>query len=131
MAKKLGIDKIPGFFTFYTARKNGEVQGYAHFDTHKVRTKEETICIVMDSGGKVKVAELVSFYEPEDYAPPERWLKLFTGKSADELSGINAMTGATLTAREVTSAVKRAILVFQSTLKKQGFMPALKPDWHK
>ena len=118
IGKAIGTGKIPGFYTFYTAEKNGKITGYAHFDTHKVRTKEETVCIILNPDSSIRQIELVSFYEPEDYAPPERWLKLFTLKKEEELNGIQAMTGATLTARGIINAARRTILVFQESIGK-------------
>lgn len=116
--KKLGGESVAGFYTFYVASKNGKVEGYALFDTHKVRTKEETVGILLDSQGLVKLVELISFYEPDEYAPPIRWLDKFIGKNEEKLREVQGMTGATLTSRAVSHSIHKTLVVFQHTLGK-------------
>ena len=64
---------------------------------------------------------MLSFNEPEDYLPPPRWLDQFDGKalSKDLKPGLAVpnLSGATLTARAVSAAVRRtlALHAFLST----------------
>lgn len=97
----------------YRATRGGRLVGTAYFDTHVVRTLPETILVVVDPGGRVLRVEVVSFREPPDYLPREGWYGQFDGRTLDdELSldrGIRPITGATLTARATTSAVRRVL----------------------
>ncbi len=85
----------------------------AYFDTHVVRTLPETIMVVVDDVGKTVRVDILSFDEPEDYLPKRRWLDQFQGRPlGDELSlkgGIRAVTGATLSSRAITDAVRRVL----------------------
>ncbi|MEQ9364893.1 MAG: FMN-binding protein [Leptospirales bacterium] len=107
------LEKVGRFHTFYIARKNGKVQGYALFDTHIVRTKEQTIFVALNSDGSVRVARVVSFFEPREYLAPERWLAIFEEKTvSDDLRpgrDLPAISGATLTTRATSTAVRKAL----------------------
>jgi hypothetical protein len=89
--------------TFYTARADGVVKGYAVIHSHIVRTKRETFAIAFEPDGRIRKITVLSFLEPEEYKPPERWLAQFEGKGPqDRLAtgqDIAPITGATLTAR--------------------------------
>ena len=99
----------------HVARKEGRLVGTAYFDTHRVRTLPETLMIVVDPDGTVRRVEVLSFDEPEDYLPRGGWYGQFSGRGLDgELAlkrGIRPVTGATLTARATTAAVRRALAV--------------------
>lgn len=110
MARTLGFMPSNRLYSLYEARKGGQMVGYGFFDTRNVRTKDETVFIAFDVRGIVQGVEVVSFFEPEDYLPPGRWLSLFKGKSSGaglipgrDLPGIS---GATLTARAVSHSVR-------------------------
>ncbi|MDH5655738.1 MAG: hypothetical protein OEZ34_07520, partial [Spirochaetia bacterium] len=53
LEKKSGAKFKSRMFTFHKAVKNGKIQGYAAFDSHRVRTKEETICILFTPDGMI------------------------------------------------------------------------------
>lgn len=98
----------------YAARnEKGELVGWAYFDTHRVRTLGETIMIVVDPEERVQRIEVLAFGEPEDYIPKGAWYGQFKGKRlGPELSlkrDIRGVTGATLTARATTDAVRRVL----------------------
>jgi FMN-binding domain len=97
----------------YFARKDGHVIGTAWIDTHRVRTLRESVMVVVAPDQRVSRVELLAFGEPEEYAPRARWYAQFTGRKLDdELStkrAIQGVTGATLTARATTAAVRRAL----------------------
>lgn len=99
------------FHTFYIARKEGEIVGYAIFDTHKVRTKEETLFIVLDREGTIMKIQLVSFFEPLDYRPPQRWLNLFENLKIGDRHSIPTISGATLTVNSVKNSAQKALLL--------------------
>lgn len=89
----------------------------AFFDTHLVRTLPETVMIVVGADGAVRRVEILSFEEPEDYLPRPRWFEQFQGRGLDAdlatKGAIRAVTGATLSSRAVTEAVRRALALHQ------------------
>lgn len=102
----------------YRASRDGKPAGTAYFDTHIVRTLPETLMVVIDPQGKVARIEVLAFAEPEDYLPPGRWYGQFMGQG---LSGelalgrhIRGVTGASLTARATTDAVRRVLALHQA-----------------
>ena len=101
----------------YHATHDGKDAGTAYFDTHVVRTLPETLMVVIDPQGKVARVEVLAFAEPEDYLPPGRWYSQFVGQGlSDELAlghHIRSVTGASLTARATTEAVRRVLALHQ------------------
>lgn len=107
----------------YVAMRRGEVVGVAYFDVHVVRTQPETMMIVVDRESRVRRIEMIAFNEPREYLPRPAWLQQFTGQQLDDTlmlkRKIHNMTGATLTARAATDAVRRVLalhLVLKDTL---------------
>jgi Na+-translocating ferredoxin:NAD+ oxidoreductase RnfG subunit len=101
----------------YHATCGGKDGGTAYFDSHVVRTLPETLMVMIDPQGKVKRIEVLSFAEPEDYLPPSRWYGQFAGQGlGDDLAlgrHIRNVTGASLTARATTEAVRRVLALHQ------------------
>lgn len=108
--------------TFYIGQKNGTVTGYAFIDTHIVRTQPETFLIVLSPTGGIEKVFVLAFYEPEEYLPTERWLRQFDRQVlSPELQlrqKIHGIAGATLTARAVTSGVRRVLALFQVLVRE-------------
>jgi len=101
----------------FVATRDGVLVGSAYVDTHRVRTLRESVLVVVDPAQRVQRIEVLSFAEPEDYLPRGAWYAQFLGRRLDdELNlkrGIRGITGATLTARATTSAVRRVLAVHQ------------------
>jgi Na+-translocating ferredoxin:NAD+ oxidoreductase RnfG subunit len=117
-AKDLSGVEIPSaLVAYHEARRNGQLVGTAYFDTHRVRTLPETLLIVVDPQGRVTRLEVISFREPEEYMPRDAWYAQFQGRRLDRdlalKSGIHPVSGATLTARATTSAVRRVLALHQ------------------
>jgi len=113
-----GLEISSALARAYVARNGeGEIVGTAYFDSHRVRTLPETLMIVVGTEGEVERLEIVSFKEPEDYIPNEIWYEQFLEEplSEDLRLGreIRAVTGATLTARATTQAVRRVLAIHQ------------------
>jgi electron transport complex protein RnfG len=112
-----GVEVPSALVTFYTAVCAGKPGGVAYVDTHRVRTLAETLLVVVDPEGRVARLEVLSFNEPEDYLPRGPWYGQFLGRRLDgELQlkrGIRPVTGATLTARATTTAVRRILALHQ------------------
>lgn len=102
----------------YVARRGGERFGTAYFDTHRVRTLDETIMVVVQPNGSIGRIEVISFAEPPDYLPREGWYRQFDGRGLDDdlemNRGIRAVTGATLTANATTAAARRVLAVHET-----------------
>jgi electron transport complex protein RnfG len=99
----------------YDATLDGKEVGRAYLDTHIVRTKKESLLIILNPDGKLRRVEIVAFLEPPEYIPPDRWYQQFEGKSKrDKIrlkQDIPAVTGATLTSRATTEAIRRVLAI--------------------
>ena len=112
--KKLaGDDAVRSIVRPYEASREGVLVGTAYDDTHKVRTKKETLMITVLPAGTIGRVELLAFAEPEAYVPRGSWYGQFPGRGLDEDlrlgRGIRGVTGATLTARATTVAARRTL----------------------
>lgn len=100
---------------YYVGMQDGRITGYAYFDTHLVRTLPETVMIRLAPDGHIAAIEILSFEEPQDYLPGERWLRQFDGRPLDDdlsLKGaIRGLTGATLSSRSVAGAARRILAI--------------------
>ncbi len=115
-ASELAREEVPSRLVHaYVATAGGKAVGTAYFDTHRVRTLPETVMVVLDPSGKVRRVEVLSFNEPQDYLPGGGWYGQFAGRGLDERLAlkrdIRPLTGATLTARATTGAVRRVLAV--------------------
>jgi electron transport complex protein RnfG len=111
-----GAELPSALVTRYTATDaGGAVVGHAYLDTHRVRTLPETLMIVVTPAGAVGRVEVVVFREPVEYMPREGWYHQYDGEELDDdLSlkrDIRPVTGATLTARATTEAVRRVLAI--------------------
>jgi hypothetical protein len=101
----------------YVAFRDGTRVGTAYFDSHLVRSLSETLMIVIDSQGKVVRVEVLAFNEPASYLPRAGWYQQFLGRKLDSRlaldRSIRGITGATLTARATTQAVRRVLAIHQ------------------
>jgi hypothetical protein len=107
---------------FEATGDGGAVLGWAYLDTHPVRTLPETLMIVLGADGAVKRVEVVTFREPIEYMPREGWYGQYEGRLLDDdlalKRGIRPVTGATLTARATTEAVRRVLALHQVIAKE-------------
>ena len=100
-------------FSYYVGRGPKGIEGYAYFDTHRVRTLPETVMVLLDGQGAIRRVEILSFSEPEDYLPKRPWLDQFAGHRLDEelalRRGIHNLAGASLSADSITQACRRIL----------------------
>lgn len=122
-----GVEIRSALVNPYVAREGGKTVGTAYFDTHRVRTLPETIMVVVDPQGKVERVEVLAFQEPPDYLPRDVWYQQFDGHELGpglELKrDIRGVTGASLTARATTEAVRRVLAlhrVIQASRKDEA-----------
>lgn len=108
-----GVEIDQALVTFYLARRDSEAIGVAYFDSHRVRTLREVIMVVVTPDSRVERIETLKFSEPPEYEAPAGWLEQFRGRRLDEdlstKGSIVNITGATLTSRAVTRAVRRVL----------------------
>lgn len=122
-AKELSGEEVPSaLVTYYEAKRNGQATGTAYFDTHRVRTLPETLMVVVDPQGRVARVEVIAFREPEEYLPRGAWYEQLPGKRLDRdlqvKRNVHPVTGATLTVRATTSAVRRVLAIHQVISEK-------------
>jgi len=108
-----GAKKVSSTHTEFQAKdKSGKVvQGRSvWFDTRMVRSKTQTIMLIVDAQNRIEQLTLCSFHEPLDYKPVDRWYAQFEGHPLDDdlhlKKAIHGVSGATLTSRATTAAVR-------------------------
>lgn len=115
--KSSGVEFKDQMIVRYTGTANGRILGYAYFDTHLVRTLAETVMVLVTPDGKVDRIEILSFNEPQDYLPKERWMDQFEGKKLDDdLSlkrSIRPISGASLSGRAIVNASRKILALHQ------------------
>ncbi len=116
--KTLAKADLPGlWFVGYEARKDGHMEGVGFFDTHRVRTENETALVAVDAEGSLRRVEVIAFREPQDYAPRQAWVDQFQGKKLDDAlslkRSIRPLAGATLTANALTDASRRGLALWK------------------
>jgi FMN-binding protein len=111
-------------WTIHTARRAGQVEGYAILDLRTVRTLPEALFVVLTPDGAVRSLRILAFHEPAEFQPPARWLSFFEGRRLDpELKlrrGIQQITGATLSSQSVTRAVRTSLALYQVLIAPSG-----------
>jgi len=110
--------ELPGlWWVAYEARMDGHLVGVAFFDTHRVRTLNETALVAVNTDGSLRRVEVIAFREPPEYMAKEGWIRQFDGKRlSPELSlkqGIHPLSGATLTANALTDAARRGLALWR------------------
>lgn len=112
-----GVEFTDELVVRYVAKQGGKVTGFAYFDAHRVRTLPETIMIVVGTDNRIARVEILSFSEPLDYLPKERWLDQLDGKALDdELSltrAIRPISGATLSGRAIVNASRKMLAIHE------------------
>jgi Na+-translocating ferredoxin:NAD+ oxidoreductase RnfG subunit len=103
--------------TYYVAHKDGAPVGVAYFDSHRVRTLNEVLMIVVLPDDRIGRIEVLRFAEPPEYHATGPWLEQFHEKGLNEdlsLKGsIRMMTGATLTSNATVRAARRVLALHQ------------------
>jgi hypothetical protein len=108
---------------YYRARNAENVSGYAFFETTIVRTKPATLMAVINPDSTLRLVELLSFYEPQDYLPAPRWLALFRkrvlGDGLWPRRDIHNISGATLSVQAITLAVRRMMATYVVAVSRE------------
>lgn len=111
--KESGLDFTDRMIVRYTGTAGDRLLGYAYFDTHRVRTLPETVMVVVTPEGTVDKIEILSFDEPSDYLPKQRWIDQFRRRKLDDdLSlkrAIRPISGASLSGRAIVNASRKVL----------------------
>ena len=118
-AKLSGVEIPTTLFASYTISSNGRVLGRAYVDTHVVKTKRESLLIILDAAGLLLRIETTASLEGPEHQAPRSWYQQYEGKQLSEDLYINRairpIAGATLTAQAANQAARR-ILAIDSVL---------------
>ncbi len=112
-----------GLFTFYVGKEKDNVLGYAALETVTVRTKPETLMIVLTPEGELRNITTLAFHEPPEYQPPERWFEHLYKRPLADMDfnkGVDGISGATLSTRATVSSVRKVMAIYQVLVKEQG-----------
>lgn len=111
-------------YVFYEGKKGNETLGYAVIDTHHLRTKTETVIIVINPDGTLKLTEILAFFEPSEYMPSENWIELYQNKPLDDSlwlgRGIPNITGATITSNALLKSIRSILAIYQVAVEGKG-----------
>ncbi len=109
-----------GLFTFYVGKDKSNLLGYAAIETVTVRTKPETLMLVLTAEGELRSVYTLAFHEPPEYQPPDRWFNQLYKRPLAELDfnkGVDGITGATLSTRAAISSIRKVIAIYQVMIK--------------
>ena len=109
-------------YRFYTAAIDGKAVGYGVLITRQVRQKDATVLYMIAPEGTIRAIEIVAFNEPPEYMPQNTYLEQFKGKDANATlrvgKDIPTVSGATLSARNVTDGARLALALFETVIRK-------------
>ncbi|MEI6068146.1 MAG: FMN-binding protein [Methylococcaceae bacterium] len=111
-----------GLFTFYVGKKQDKILGYATIETGTVRTKPETLMIVLTPDGELSSVVTLAFHEPPEYQPPQGWFeKLYKRPLADMdfNKGVDGISGATLSTRAAINSIRKVMSIYQVMVKNK------------
>ena len=113
---------LPGAaYVFYHAETGGNRDGYALFDSERGQHELIDIGTFFDAEGSVTRVEILAFREPYgDGIRSQRFLHQFVGRRADDSfrvgQEIDAVSGATISARSLARAVRRAAVLLEEAV---------------
>lgn len=112
-----------GLFTFYVGKNQGKILGYAAIETSTVRTKPETLMIVLTPEGELHSVHTLAFHEPPEYMPPERWFEQLYKRPLADMDfnkGVDGISGATLSTHASIDSIRKVMTVYQVLIKNQS-----------
>ncbi|MDO9212824.1 MAG: FMN-binding protein [Methylococcales bacterium] len=116
---KIKLDS--GLFTFYVGKNQDKITGYAAIETNTVRTKPETLMIVLTPEGELQKVYTLAFHEPPEYMPPERWFEQLYKRPLADMDfnkGVDGIAGATLSTRANIDSIRKVMAIYQVLVKK-------------
>jgi hypothetical protein len=124
-----GQSAYPRKTTFaYVAKKDGKVLGTAFFDSHVVRTKRETLMLLVAPDGKLAGSKILAFQEPPEYIAQDSFYDSLKGRAQGRPlqlgRGLDGTTGATMTCAAVADAARRVLGLHEVLAAKVGRIEA-------
>lgn len=110
-----------GLFTFYVGKNQDKILAYAAIETSTVRTKPETLMIVLTPEGELRNVHTLAFHEPPEYMPPERWFEQLYKRPLADMDfnkGVDGIAGATLSTHASIDSIRKVMAVYQVLIKK-------------
>lgn len=111
-------------FAYVARDADGKIVGTAFFDAHKVRTKRETLMVLVNPSGTLKGVETVVFQEPPEYIAQDAFYASLEGRSQGRKlqlgRGLDGTTGATLTCRAVADCTRRVLALHEVLGERVG-----------
>ncbi len=115
--------------TLHQGYRGEQLLGIALIDVHTVRTLPEAFLVVLSPEGRVAQLRMLAFYEPPEYRPTGRFLAQFDASELGpelRLGGaIHGIAGSSLSARAVTTGVRRSLALYQVLVRAEGKAVAL------
>ena len=116
--KELGWKLKKNKFIFYRGMQNKAVLGFAFLDDEIGKYQPITFVIALDPKGRVRDVEVMIYRESIGHEIKGRkFLNQFRGKDAQSPlrlgEDIDALTGATLSARSAARSVRKALVLFK------------------
>jgi hypothetical protein len=116
VAKQAHMKLSTKIYRIYTATLNEKPVGYGVLITRKVRQKDAAVLYMITPKGTIDSIEIIAFNEPPEYMPNRSYTKQFSGKDTNDTlrvgKDIPTISGATLSARNVTDGARLALAVF-------------------
>ena len=111
-----------GLFTFYVGKNQDKIIGYGAIETSTVRTKPETLMIVLTPEGELRNVYTLAFHEPSEYEPPQAWYEKLYKKplaNMDFNKGVDGISGATLSTRTALASIRKVMMIYQIMIKNK------------
>ncbi len=111
-----------GMFTFYVGKNNDTVTAYAAIESITVRTKPETLLIVLTPDGHLRNVYTLAFHEPPEYQPPERWFEQLYQRNVEDLEfnkGVDGISGATLSTRASLTSIRKVMAIYRVMMREK------------
>jgi len=117
-----GVRPESALYTFYVSSNSGTVSGYASIEAAVVRTQPATVLVVLEPDARLRLVEVLAFFEPQEYLPSRRWLDQFGGKTLGpdlRVDGdIHGISGATLSAQSLTRQARKTAAILKVYLER-------------
>ncbi|MDP6686034.1 MAG: FMN-binding protein [Candidatus Omnitrophota bacterium] len=120
--KRLGNKISEESFTFYTGKTNGKVDSSCLIISETGKHGPVTFIIAITQEGKIRDIGLLEHREVKGgNIGSRRFLKQFVGKTSRDpiklKKDIDAVTGATVSSKAATKAVKKALVIWEEVFK--------------
>ncbi len=106
----------------YIGFSGGKLLGFGFIDTHRIRTFNETVMLVVNPNGSVQRSFVLAFHEPKQYQAKASWWQQFKGRTLTSALSlkrdIDSISGATMTSHAGVAVTRRVLALFERKLAK-------------